>query len=77
MPARRPPWTRAASRSSVGRANAEVHVARRDSGGVPVVAVHGELDLNGATTLREALIEAIDENPGRHVVVDLAGVETG
>ena len=40
-----------------------------------MVAVHGELDLNGAATLREALIEAIDENPGRHVVVDLEGVD--
>ena len=40
-----------------------------------MVAVHGELDLDGAATLREALIEAIDENPGRHVVVDLEGVD--
>jgi anti-sigma B factor antagonist len=40
-----------------------------------VVAVHGVLDLNTAATLRDALIEAIDENPGRHVVVDLEGVD--
>jgi len=40
-----------------------------------VVALHGELDPNGATALREALIEAIDENPSRHVFVDLEGVD--
>jgi anti-sigma B factor antagonist len=40
-----------------------------------VVAVHGELDLNSAASLRDALIGAIDDNPGRHVVVDLEGVD--
>ena len=40
-----------------------------------MVALHGELDPNGATALREALIEAIDENPSRHVFVDLEGVD--
>lgn len=53
----------------------DVHVTRQDSEGVPVVAVHGGLDLTTAATLREALIEAIDENPGRQVVVDLEGVD--
>ena len=42
---------------------------------VPVVAVHGELDIDGVSRLRAALIEAIDEHPGQHVVVDLEGVE--
>jgi anti-sigma B factor antagonist len=54
----------------------EAQVERRDDGGdVPVVAVHGELDFEGAPNLRLALIEAIDENPGRRVVVDLEGVD--
>jgi anti-sigma B factor antagonist len=42
---------------------------------VPVVAVHGELDVEGAPELRTALIEAIDEHPGQPVVVDLEGVD--
>jgi anti-sigma B factor antagonist len=42
--------------------------------GVPVVAVHGELDIDGAPELRTVLIEAIDEHPGQQVVVDLEGV---
>ena len=40
-----------------------------------MVAVHGELDLDGAPELRRALIEAIDEHPGRPLVVDLEGVD--
>ena len=50
-------------------------VARHDSDGVRVLAVHGELDVSTAATLREALIEAIDEHPGGRVVVDLEGVD--
>jgi anti-sigma B factor antagonist len=53
----------------------ETQVERRDGAGVPVLAVHGELDFDGAPSLRLALIEAIDENPGRRVVVDLEGVD--
>ncbi len=52
-----------------------VHVERRDDDGAPVVAVHGELDLDGAPDLRGALMEAIDEHPGRTVIVDLEGVD--
>jgi len=47
-------------------------LGRKDN---PVVAVHGELDVDGAPRLRGALIEAIDANPGQNVVVDLEGVE--
>jgi len=53
----------------------EAQVERRDGGDVPVVAVHGELDFEGSPNLRLALIEAIDENPGGRVVVDLEGVD--
>jgi anti-sigma B factor antagonist len=53
----------------------EAQVERRDGGDVPVVAVHGELDFDRAPSLRLALIEAIDQNPGRPVVVDLDGVD--
>lgn len=52
-----------------------LQIERRDADGVPVVAVHGELDLEGAPALRGALIEAIDEHPGATVVVDLEGVD--
>ena len=40
-----------------------------------VLAVHGELDVEGAPELRRALIEAIDADPGRRLVVDLDGVD--
>jgi anti-sigma B factor antagonist len=40
----------------------------------PVVAVHGELDIDGAPELRTVLIDAIDAHPAQHVVVDLEGV---
>jgi anti-sigma B factor antagonist len=40
-----------------------------------VVAVHGELDLDTAPELRAALIEAIDEHPGRPLIVDLEGID--
>ncbi len=53
----------------------QLQVERRDGEGVAVVAVRGEIDLEGAPELRLALIEAIDENPGRRVVVDLEGVD--
>ena len=53
----------------------QTQVERRDGGDVPVLAVRGELDFDGAPRLRQALIDAIDENPGRRVVVDLEGVD--
>jgi anti-sigma B factor antagonist len=53
----------------------QLQVERRDAEDVAVVAVRGELDLEGAPDLRLALIEAIDENPGRRVVVDLEAVD--
>ena len=53
----------------------ETQIERRDGGEVPVLAVHGELDFDGAPNLRLALVAAIDENPGQRVVVDLEGVD--
>ena len=53
----------------------ELRLERRDGGGVAVLALYGELDLNGAPALRSALAEAIDESPGRRVVVDLEGID--
>jgi anti-sigma B factor antagonist len=50
-------------------------VERRDHEDVAVLAVHGELDFDGAPSLRLGLIEAIDESLGRRVVVDLEGVD--
>ena len=52
-----------------------VRVEREDAASLPVVTVHGELDVEAAPELRRALIEAIDEHPGRPVVVDLEGVD--
>jgi anti-sigma B factor antagonist len=48
-----------------------LRIGRQDA----VVAVHGDVDLDTAPDLRTALIEAIDELPGRLVVVDLDGVD--
>ena len=50
-------------------------VAREDAGGVAVLAVHGELDLECAPALKEALVEAIGEHPGERIVVDLEGLD--
>jgi anti-sigma B factor antagonist len=52
-----------------------LHLARRDAADVPVIAVHGGLDLDTAPGLQRALIQAIDERPGRRLVVDLEGVD--
>ena len=52
-----------------------LRVEKPDGEDLPIVAVHGELDLDGAPELRRALIEAIDEHPGRPLVVDLEGVD--
>jgi anti-sigma B factor antagonist len=48
-----------------------VQVERQDG----VVAVRGDLDVEGAPELRRELISAIEEEPGRRLVVDLEGVE--
>ena len=53
----------------------DLRVERQEGENFPVVAVHGELDVDGAPELRRALIEAIDEVPGRPLVVDLEGVD--
>jgi anti-sigma B factor antagonist len=50
-------------------------VAREDAGPVAVVAVHGELDIESAPALKEALVEAIGDHPGERIVVDLEGLE--
>jgi anti-sigma B factor antagonist len=53
----------------------QLRVERQEGGRLTVLAVHGELDVEGAPELRRALIEAIDEHPGRPLVVDLEGVD--
>lgn len=53
----------------------DVRVERQHGEHRPVVAVHGELDVDGAAELRRMLIEAIDEHLGRRLVVDLEGVD--
>ena len=53
----------------------EVQIERPDAGDGVVVAVHGELDVEGAPSLRLALVEAIGEGPAPRVVVDLEGVD--
>lgn len=40
-----------------------------------VVAVHGDLDVEGGPLLRDALLEALGEHPGQRIVVDLEGVD--
>jgi anti-sigma B factor antagonist len=52
-----------------------LQVAREDAEGVAVVAVHGELDIENAAALKQALVEAIGEHRGRRIVVDLEGLE--
>ena len=52
-----------------------LRVERGDGDGLPVVTAQGELDLESAPELRRALIEAIDEHPGRPLIVDLEGVD--
>ena len=48
-------------------------VDERDEDGVMCVAVHGELDLAAAPTLREALFAAVERGSGL-IVIDLLGV---
>src|SRR6476469_3950574 len=40
-------WTRAAWRCSAGQADVNLRVERLGGGDVPVVAVHGDLDIDG------------------------------
>ena len=52
-----------------------VQIGREQEGDAVVVAVRGDLDLDGGEDLRAALRAAIDEEPGRRIVVDLEGVD--
>jgi anti-sigma B factor antagonist len=40
-----------------------------------VIAVHGDLDIEGGPLLRDALLEAMKERSGGRLVVDLEGVD--
>jgi anti-sigma B factor antagonist len=40
-----------------------------------VLALHGDLDVEGGPVLRDALQGALDELPGARLVVDLEGVD--
>jgi anti-sigma B factor antagonist len=51
----------------------DLRAERRDRGDVAVLALHGDVDLNAAPSLRLALMEAIDAR--KRVVVDLEGVD--
>jgi anti-sigma B factor antagonist len=51
----------------------EFHIEERGGGGVPVVAVSGEIDVATAPQLRECLHGVISENSAT-IVVDLLGV---
>jgi anti-sigma B factor antagonist len=53
----------------------DAQVQRQDAGDSVVVAVHGDLDLDAAPSLRLALVEAIAEAPAPRVIVDLEGVD--
>jgi len=44
-------------------------------GGLPVVALSGEVDLATVPTLRDLLLRAMFEHPGAVVAVDLDGVD--
>jgi anti-sigma B factor antagonist len=52
-----------------------VQIVRQDDDGSAVLALRGELDINGGPSVRRALLDAIGEHPGRRVVVDLEGVD--
>ena len=52
-----------------------VQIGREKEGDAVVVAVRGDLDLDGGEDLRTALRQALDEDPGRRIVVDLEGVD--
>jgi anti-sigma B factor antagonist len=40
-----------------------------------VLAVQGDLDVEGGPVLRDALIAALEEHPGCRLIVDLEGVD--
>ena len=42
----------------------ELRIQRQDSGAVAVLAVYGELDLDGGPQRRQALLQVIDDNHG-------------
>jgi anti-sigma B factor antagonist len=52
-----------------------LQIARSAADGVAVLAVRGDLDIEGGSGLRQALLEAIGQHPGGRVVVDLEGVD--
>ena len=52
-----------------------VRIARQDDDGVAVLALRGELDVTGGPGLQQALLDAIGEQRGRRVIVDLEGVD--
>jgi anti-sigma B factor antagonist len=52
----------------------DIVIERQDQGKCAVLALRGELDVNGGPRLRDALVDAIGEG-GRRVVVDLEGVD--
>ena len=49
-------------------------IERQDQGKCAVLALRGELDVNGGPRLRDALVEAIGDG-GRRIIVDLEGVD--
>ena len=49
-------------------------IERQDKGECAVLALRGELDVNGGPRLRDALVEAIGDG-GRRIVVDLEGID--
>jgi anti-anti-sigma factor len=52
-----------------------MQIGREQEGDAVIVAVRGELDLDGAEDLREVLRDTIDDGPGQRIVVDLEGVD--
>ncbi|WP_051766545.1 STAS domain-containing protein [Saccharothrix syringae] len=59
---------------SDGGEPAALRVDRRVVDGTTVVAIAGEIDLDGEPTVRTALTDAIDESTGDACVVDLVAV---
>jgi len=52
-----------------------VQIGREEAGDAVVVAVRGDLDLDGGEDLRAVLRASMDEDPARRIVVDLEGVD--
>ena len=50
-------------------------ITRDDRDGCPVLVVHGEVDLSTGSRLMEAGSTALQEAPGRPVVLDLSAVD--